>query len=45
MKLDETSQAYVKNLRGEASRWYEIFNDDINTLFENYKTEKSRVQQ
>ncbi len=41
MKLDETSHAYVKNMKGEASRWYEMFHRDITSMVDNFTKEKS----
>ena len=40
MSIDETSEAYVRNLRGHASMWYEQYHEDITSLLERFKTNR-----
>ena len=41
MKLDETSHAYVRNLKGEALRWYEVSYGAIHDLIRKYNNQKN----
>lgn len=41
MSIDETSEAYVRNLRGHATMWYEQYHEDIKSLLGKFHIARS----